>query len=69
LKNKEFFIAVSEWRIHEHILYGYTQQCLTDDYGHFKARILKSELGWEPGSFQISFHVKTITDLLLEYDD
>jgi hypothetical protein len=69
LKNKEFFLAVSEWKRHEHTLYGYTQSCLTDECGHFKAKILKSEVGWELGSFQLSFHIKTITDLLLEYDD
>ena len=68
LKNKDFFIAVSEWKRCEHTQYGYTQQCLTDDCGHFEARILKSELGWEIDSLQISFHVKTVTDLLLEYD-
>ena len=69
LKNKEFFIAVSEWKRYEHTRYGYTHQCLTDDNGHFKVSVLKSELGWEIDSFQISFYVKTITDLLLEYND
>ena len=69
LKNREFFVAVSEWKRYERKLYGYTQQCLTNDNGHFKASILKSELDWEIDTIQISFHIKTMTDLLLEYDD
>jgi hypothetical protein len=69
LKNKEFFIVVSEWKRNDRTLYGRTQSCLTDDCGHFKAKILKSELGWELGLFQLSFYIKSLTNLLLEYDD